>query len=648
VTDTTEYTIPQLLTDYTSFVTEGYLLSSNYQNAARVMSTVFSTLLDDPTDDNLQHVWNFYVAHQNDIVEENTALYGISVLSPNDRTIYSILYAMFRQATNGFAPAGVDDVLSLIIRAPIVVDFLQQESLSRPQGSQLPNIGNTVPTGFTPGSIPIVDLTPASASTNQTYLIQCVSGSITWAPKDTSAPIDLTPYATKTWVQSQGYLTSVNLTGYATLASVQQQGYLTSANLVGYATTSWVQTQGYLTSVDLTSYATQSWVTGQGYLTPASLSTYATISYVTTQNYATTSAVAATYAAKASLAAIATSGLYSDLTGTPSLAPVATSGAYASLTGRPTLATVATSGSYTDLSNKPAIAEALVWQGTWNATTNTPTLISGTGISGGIYTVTTAGTTTLDGYSSWAVGDKAVFNGITNQWEKIDGSPTEVLSVAGKIGAVTLTHTDISDWTSATAAFLTSNQWTAGPVATVIGGSITSGTLTIAPYVLPIASVSVLGGIKVDGTTVIINSGTGVISSTRRYIVCAWMYGTQASPTQNIGLHKFVAPVVFPANFGSIASGETSVGSALVAATATTVFQVLKCPAAADPSVGGNWTNVGTITVAAGTYLPVFTTAAAAPITFAEADMMRISGTTSDSTMADLTLSLWSEPADAD
>lgn len=55
------------------------------------------------------------------------------------------------------------------------------------------------------------------------------------------------------------------------------------------------------------------------------------------------------------LATVATSGSYSDLTGTPSLATVATSGAYSDLTGAPSLATVATSGSYSDLTNKPTI-----------------------------------------------------------------------------------------------------------------------------------------------------------------------------------------------------------------------------------------------------------------------------------------------------
>ena len=52
-------------------------------------------------------------------------------------------------------------------------------------------------------------------------------------------------------------------------------------------------------------------------------------------------------------ATVATTGAYSDLSGTPSLATVATTGAYSDLTGKPSLATVATSGSYTDLTNKP-------------------------------------------------------------------------------------------------------------------------------------------------------------------------------------------------------------------------------------------------------------------------------------------------------
>ena len=71
-----------------------------------------------------------------------------------------------------------------------------------------------------------------------------------------------------------------------------------------------------------------------------------------TANYSTT--LDGRYAQKTSLAAVATSGKYSDLTGTPSLATVATTGKYSDLTGKPSLATVATTGSYNDLKDKPS------------------------------------------------------------------------------------------------------------------------------------------------------------------------------------------------------------------------------------------------------------------------------------------------------
>ncbi len=59
---------------------------------------------------------------------------------------------------------------------------------------------------------------------------------------------------------------------------------------------------------------------------------------------------------------------------------------------------------------------ALASQGTWNASTNTPTLASSTGTKGYYYTVATAGGTDLDDVTSWSVNDVAVFDG--EEWLK--------------------------------------------------------------------------------------------------------------------------------------------------------------------------------------------------------------------------------------
>ena len=62
---------------------------------------------------------------------------------------------------------------------------------------------------------------------------------------------------------------------------------------------------------------------------------------------------------------------------------------------------------------------ALNYKGTWNASTNSPTLTSGVGTKGDYYVVSVAGSTNLDGQTLWGVGDWAVFNG--SIWQKVDG-----------------------------------------------------------------------------------------------------------------------------------------------------------------------------------------------------------------------------------
>lgn len=57
------------------------------------------------------------------------------------------------------------------------------------------------------------------------------------------------------------------------------------------------------------------------------------------------------------------------------------------------------------------VIDALALQGAWDAALNVPALASGTGTFGHYYRVATAGATTLDGVSAWAVGDYAVFEG---------------------------------------------------------------------------------------------------------------------------------------------------------------------------------------------------------------------------------------------
>ena len=93
----------------------------------------------------------------------------------------------------------------------------------------------------------------------------------------------------------------------------------------------------------------------------------------------------------------------------------------------------------------------LTYEGTWDAANNTtngfsnsPALVSGTGVSGHFYIVNVAGNTTLDTNSDWHVGDWAVFldqGGQPAAWQKIDNTST--LTGSGTAGT-------LSKWTDAT------------------------------------------------------------------------------------------------------------------------------------------------------------------------------------------------------
>jgi hypothetical protein len=134
---------------------------------------------------------------------------------------------------------------------------------------------------------------------------------------------------------------------------------------------------------------------------------------------------------------------------------------------------------------------ALVYKGTWNASTNTPTLASGVGNKGDYYVVSVAGNTNLDGITDWQVNDIAVFNGTV--WQKIDNTDA-VLSVNGKTGAVVLTATDVGS-TPNTAYVLSGTGLSGGGQLT---GNVTLNLANTAVGAGTYGSASAVGSFTVD------------------------------------------------------------------------------------------------------------------------------------------------------
>jgi hypothetical protein len=78
---------------------------------------------------------------------------------------------------------------------------------------------------------------------------------------------------------------------------------------------------------------------------------------------------------------------------------------------------------------------ALNYKGTWNASSNTPTLADGTGAKGDYYVTSTAGTQTFGGIQLFfGIGDWIVYNGAV--WQRVEGGSD------GNFANVTMTSTD--------------------------------------------------------------------------------------------------------------------------------------------------------------------------------------------------------------
>ncbi len=93
-----------------------------------------------------------------------------------------------------------------------------------------------------------------------------------------------------------------------------------------------------------------------------------------------------------------------------------------------------------------AMLGGVLYQGVWNANTNSPVIPAAAPANKGwYYVVNVAGSTVIDGISDWRVGDWIISDGTA--WSKVDNTDA-VSSVNGFIGAVSLTTANIAEVTN--------------------------------------------------------------------------------------------------------------------------------------------------------------------------------------------------------
>ena len=159
---------------------------------------------------------------------------------------------------------------------------------------------------------------------------------------------------------------------------------------------------------------------------------------------------------------------------------------------------------------------AVNYVGTWNASTNNPTITSGSGDKGDYYVVSVAGSTSIDGQTLWGVGDWIIFNGVV--WQRVDGGSTGDFTTVNASGNITtggdiFTNPNFGIFFSGPSSFSTGifSSSDGSQMRFYAGGTVDALRLTGTGFGVfnnsPAAALDVTGTARVSGT-VTLSGGT--------------------------------------------------------------------------------------------------------------------------------------------
>ena len=192
---------------------------------------------------------------------------------------------------------------------------------------------------------------------------------------------------------------------------------------------------------------------------------------------------------------------------------------------------------------------ALNYKGTWDASTNTPTLVSSVGTKGDYYVVSVAGNTDLNGVTLWGVGDMAIFNG--SSWQKADGGDTSLVT--------SLTVTGLT-------GYMYSNNTSAVTASTTIPVANVAGAVPNTVYV--IAGTNLTGGGALTGNVTINSAYNGTVTSVT---AGTGLNGGTITTTGTINLANTAVTAGSYGNASTVATFTVDAQGRLTAAANTTI-----------------------------------------------------------------------------
>lgn len=151
------------------------------------------------------------------------------------------------------------------------------------------------------------------------------------------------------------------------------------------------------------------------------------------------------------------------------------------------------------------------FNGDWNATTNTPTLINGTGLTGSVYRVSVAGTLDLgNGSLTYGIDEIIYYN--STKWVKlIQSQISDILNLQSSLD-------DKADLTSGNT--FTGNQSVTGDVSATGQGSF-GGDVKVTDKLYSAGDILTLQSANGLGGSLILNDGADTLTSNFDLFICA-------------------------------------------------------------------------------------------------------------------------------
>jgi hypothetical protein len=259
-----------------------------------------------------------------------------------------------------------------------------------------------------------------------------------------------------------------------------------------------------------------------------------------------------------------------------------------------------------------ALVGGVMYEGTWNANTNSPTITSGTGSKGDYYVVSTAGATSIDGITDWKIGDWIIFNGTV--WDKVDNTDA-VSSVNGYTGTVSLVTGDVLEGAGSLPSrpsqlyFTDARARAALSAGTGISYNSTTGVITNSSPDQTV-SITASSGISVSGTYpsfTVASTITQYTDALARAAISLTVSGSSGASTYNNTTGVLNVPTYTLSGLGGVPTTRSiTINGTAQDLSADRTFNVGTVTSVAALTLGTTGTDVSS-SVANGTTTPVIT-----------------------------------------